>query len=788
MEKDFDDLKLEERDDSLNIRELVRRYFARWPIFLISAFLALGISMIYLKYQQPVYQVKTKVLIKESSGATDPSSVLFGNRLMRRLSDIPNQSTIIKSYPIVYKAIERAGLNVKYFKTGAFGDSELYRSSPFKVLFKDSIKKSSKALSQRFLVTIQDDKTFDLRCESLEDFNGGNYPFDTWFDLAGLQMKLQPQNVHKEWSKDDEYGFLVSTTEQLARQYKNKILVEESKLSTIVDISFRSNNTLKAKGFLNTLLEVYIEENLAQKNMVADSTVRFIDRELLAITDSLYQRENQLEEFQSSLKVPNLTMQGEMILEEFTQLEVEKDEFELKEKYYTYIKETLSEEQSYDDILTPAAFGINDPVLNEMILNLIGLQLEMNTLIQRGAEKSARIGEIEGQMADFKKIIAKSIDDLSKSNSIVLKDLESKLSGVKESAKRLPKSEREYVNLKRLLNLNEGIYIFLMEKRANALITKSANSPDCRIIEPPLVEPSRPIAPDSRMTKIVGFLLGLFIPLALMIAVDSLNDKIKTREELEGLTTVPVLGAVPHSNKLEEGILVAQFPKSSLAESMRMIRSNLDFFGEGKGGKVILITSSISGEGKTFMAINLGGIMAMSGMKTVVVGLDLRKPKLHEYLDISNGKGVSTYLSGACDLSDVILPNSTDNLHIIPSGPVPPNPAELLLNKRAIELIDELKNEYDYVILDTAPNSLVTDAQVLMKHSDVNVFIVRRGKSTRGFVKTINATYHSGKFKNLSVIVNDVKPNKSYGYGYGYYDETSSPGRFGRLLRKFGKV
>lgn len=790
MEKNFNESVVE---DSLNIRDSLSRYAVRWPIFLISAIIALGCSVVYLKYQKPVYQIKAKVLIKESAGFDDPSAVLFGNRFNRRLSNIPNQTTILTSYPIVFKTIERAELNVNYFKKSTFGNVELYKGAPFKVVFKDSINRGSKALNHNFLVNLESEKSFEINCESLEGFQNGRFLFDTWFNLEGLDVKvllLKSDFLETEDFQQNEYGFSVRTTEQLARQYKDMIKIEESTFSSVVEIAIRSKNAYRTIDFLNTLLEVYTEENLAAKNSIGDSTVAFIDRELSAITDSLSFRENELENFQSSLKVPNLTMQGEMILREYTELEVEKDEFELKRKYYSYIKENLGKTEAYNDILTPAAFGISDPVLNEMVLNMVNLQIEKSTLIQNGAEKSSRIPTIDRQVKDFERIIAKSIDDLATSNSMVLSELGDKLKKVKQSAKKLPKSEREYVNLKRLLSLNEGIYIFLMEKRANALISKASNTADCRVIEPPLMEPNRPVAPDGRMTKIIGFLLGLFIPLGVMIVFDSLNDKIKSLEEFEGLTSTPLLGSIPHHNRKAEGIAVVEAPKSALSESMRMVRSNLDFFGESLtvGGKTVLITSSISGEGKTFMAINLAGILALSGKKTVLVGLDLRKPRLHEDLSLSNNQGVSTYLSGKCELNQIILSQSVDNLDVILAGPIPPNPAELLLNKKALEMIDTLKKAYDYVILDTAPSNLVTDAQLLMKHSDVNIYVVRRGRSTRNFVKSINSVYRSGKFKNLAVIMNDTKQNKGYGYGYGYYDDTTSDGKFSKLLKKFRKA
>lgn len=794
MDTRTEEIILQERDDTVNMRELIGRYLSRWPIFIVSAFITLCLSMVYLKYVRPVYQVRTKVLIKESKGFDDPTAVLFGNRFMRRLSNIANQTTILTSYPIVYKAIERANFNVKYLEGGTFGDIELYKNSPFRVVIRDSINNSSNALDVDFWVSWVSEESFELTSD-LEGFEPRVIDFDSWFDLEGMQLKINALKHHsasfQRADAKDNYGFSISTTASLARDYKRGVKITEPESSSIVDISYRSANPQKAKDFLNILLQVFIEEDLAQKNMVVDSTVKFIDRELSAITDSLYLQENQLESFQSSLKVPNLSMQGEMILKEFSELEARKDEVELKQKYYRYISQRLDNGNVYDNMLTPAAFGINDPVLNEMVLSFIGLHLEKSSLVEAGVEKGSRMTEIDVQIKDFEKIINKSLADLEASNQIVLNDIDEKIKVVQRSAQKLPKSEREYVNLKRLLNINEGIYIFLMEKRANALITKSANTPDARIIEPPLTEPDRPVAPDRRMTLIIGFLMGLIIPLFLMVTTDAVNDKIKSQEELEGMTSAPILGAIPRFNKIVDGIEAVDFPKSALAEAMRMIRSNLDFYGSNaKGGKVVLITSSISAEGKTFTAINLAGILALSGKKTVIAGLDLRKPRLHKYLNLPNDIGVSNYLSGSCELSQVVQPYSTPNLDVLVSGPTPPNPAELLLNKNTKELIAKLRKDYDYVILDTAPRNLVTDAEVLMKEADINIMVVRRGRSTRDFVKMIDKTYRSGKFKSLGLIMNDVRPDKGYGYGYGdgYYDDTKAQRPWNKIVAKLRRT
>jgi len=763
--------------DTVNMRMIISRYVQRWPVFLLCALVSLTLSYVYLKYQEPVYQVKSKLLIKNKSSMDDPTQMLFGRQFLRNLTDVPNQSIILVSSPILTKAIERTRLNISYYRENRFRTLEMYQNAPFKVEVVDSlIERSTK---YRYSIINLSDKGFELSTEDkIDGVNTGKYAFGEVISLAGTKVKItlrKGANKKPEGTVDPyEYWFLFKSNSDLIKSFRRKIEITENSGSSIVDISLKDNIPQRAKDFLNNLLEVYIEANLAEKNQVVDSTVAFIDRELKSITDSLYNKEADLERFQSGLKVPDLSMQGELLLKEMTDLEEKQNEISVRDKYFDYIRKKLDEEETYDNLMAPAAFGVEDPVLNETILTVIGLQVEKNRLVNSGAGKVGRVAEIDSEIADFKKIIRKSIEDLTASNDILSKALTSKLHEVEAVVKRLPKSEREYVNLKRLLNLNEGIYIFLMERRANALITKSSSTPDCKVIDPPYTYPEYPISPNKKMIRIIWFLSGLFIPLGFMVGYDTLNDKIKSRDELTAITNIPLLGQVPHFNKKTERISVAEYPKSSLAEAFRIIRTNLEFYGESGKGKTVLITSSVAGEGKTFCAINLAGILAMSGNKTLVVGLDLRKPQLHNYLNVTNDVGMSTYLAGKSSIEEIIQKSLIDDLDVIPSGPIPPNPAELLLRDKMAEFLGGVQKEYDFVILDTTPSQLVSDAQILMKHSDANVFITRQGKTTRDMLQNINKTNSSGKYSNATIIFNDVPPKKTYGYGYGYgyYEET----------------
>jgi len=778
---------------TIDIRQLISRYFSRWPVFLLCGLIAFGMSYVYLKFQKPVYQVKSKLLIKEKMNYDDPSQMIFGRLGMRNSKDLPNQQIILRSYPIIAEAVARTGLNISYFRENRFISKELYKSAPFSIEIIDSIASDGVATAQFFWVKSMGPDDFMLETEEpRKGFVPGRYRYGDVIALGETKIRVKKRRGVEGQSEgyapfQYEYRFKITTTQDLARSYKSRVQVMETPASSILEVSMRDNIHQRAEDFLGQLLQSFSEASLAEKNKVVDSTVAFIDREILSITDSLFVQEDELEDFQTSLKMSDLSMQGELILKEFAQLEAQKDEAKLRGKYYDYMNTKLqNDEDDYDKFMAPVAFGVTDPVLSKLVTDIISLQIQKNTLLEGGASKVSKIDEIDGQLEEYKTIMTRTIADLKASNEIAMEDVKSKLTLVENDAKKLPSSERQLLKLKRLLSLNEGIYLFLKEKRANVLITRSANTPDCKIIEPPSLEPRGPIAPNKKVISIIWFLVGLFVPLGIMVVHDSLNDKLKSKEELQSITNIPVLGSIPHFSKVSKHIGVSEFPKSSLAEAFRIVRTNLEFFGESKSGKMILITSSIAGEGKTFCAINLAGILAMSGNKTVLVGLDLRKPQIHNYLDFSNDKGVTTYLTGKNSMSDIEVSSEIENLTILPSGPIPPNPAELLLRDKTQEMLNSLREEYDYVILDTTPSQLVSDAQVLMKHADASIFIVRQGKTTRDLVQNINKTYVNGKYSNITAILNDVPRGKTYGYGYGYgYYEETELGLWGKIIKRF---
>ncbi|MDX1627560.1 MAG: polysaccharide biosynthesis tyrosine autokinase, partial [Fulvivirga sp.] len=331
--------------------------------------------------------------------------------------------------------------------------------------------------------------------------------------------------------------------------------------------------------------------------------------------------------------------------------------------------------------------------------------------------------------------------------------------------KLLPTAERQFIHINRMYEINENLYIFLMEKRAEAAIMKASTTPDVKVVDPPMVSGGK-ISPQTSRNFGIAVILTIIIPVLFLYFKEFFNTKILYKEDIDEFTTIPFLGLIGHDNSTGN-LIVDKNPRSAVAESFRTVRSNINFFTADKRKKVILITSSISGEGKTFCSINLASVIALSGKKTVIVGADLRRPKLFNDFDLNNNVGVSNYLINTASFDDIVQHTGIENLDLISSGAVPPNPSELLMNKNMDKLIDELKDKYDYIILDTPPIGLVTDALILMKYADLTVYLVRQNYTPKGSIMSTQEMYESGQLNDICILFNDVKVQK-YGYGYGY--------------------
>ncbi|WP_028981491.1 GumC family protein [Sporocytophaga myxococcoides] len=775
-------------DESIDIKALLSKAYQYWPLFALSLFLSLGYAYLYIRYYtEPHYNVVSTILIK-------PNEKISGFQeidLFRQDKKKANEMAILKSYEIAYKTLLQLEFSVSYFHKGQVRDVELYQSTPFKVIIDTSFKKQ--AYNVPVFINIISSNDFKLAIGNAGELNQ-TFSFGEPVKLENLSFTVVKLDENLQIA--DHYYFKLHDPANLAILYRNKLQVTNSggKESSILELSTVGNNIQRECDYLNKLTEVYIQNGLEEKNQIASNTINFIDSQLASIAASLNNAETELESFRRNNKVMDISSAATSVFAKLDELESEKAVLLVKDKYYHYVLDYVSNNKDLSGVVAPSTMGIDDPLLNSLTLNLVELNREKSSLGRNTTGNNPFLNSLEIKIKNSKEALLENVKNIINGSRISIEDIEKRIVKLEKEVSNLPRNERDLVDIQRRFNLNDHLYNYLLEKKAESGIAKASNIPDNRIVERARSFNAFQVGPKTNMIYSNAILVGLSIPLGFLFLRSYFNNKIQSKKSIEERTDIPVIGIVGHNDNFSN-LAVLKNPKSGIAESFRSIRINLQYLAPDKEKKIICITSSISGEGKTFTSINLASIVAMSGKKTILIGADLRKPKIFEDFGLDNSSGLSTYLAGKHKLEQIVFKTQVEHLDIISAGPVPPNPGELILSSRLNVLMDELKLRYDYIIIDTPPIGLVSDCFILMKYSDINLYIVRHKYTEIKLLDKVNGFVNDGKISNMSIIINDLYNNDSkYGYGYGYYDsfgyyeeKTKSEGFLNRIYKKIIK-
>lgn len=774
-------------DETIDIKAFLSKVYQYWPLFALSLFLSLGYAYLYIRYYtEPRYNVVSTILIK-------PNEKISGFQeidLFRQDKKKSNEMAILKSYEMAYKTLLQLEFNVSYFHKGQLRDVELYQSAPFKVIIDTSFKKQ--AYNIPIFINIISSNDYKLTIGKSAEIKQ-TFTFGDPVKLENLSFTIV--KMEEDLQVADHYYFKLHDPANLAILYRNKLQVTNSggKESSILELSTVGNNIQRECDYLNKLTEVYIQTGLDEKNHVASNTINFIDSQLASIASSLNNAETELESFRRNNKVMDISSAATSVFAKLDELEAEKAVLLVKDKYYHYVLDYVTSNKDLSGVIAPSIMGIDDPLLNNLTINLVDLNREKSSLGRNTTGNNPFLNSLEIKIKNSKEALLENVKNIINGSRISLDDIEKRIAKLEKNVRDLPKNERELVDIQRRFNLNDHLYNYLLEKKAESGIAKASNIPDNRIVEKARSFNAFQVGPKTNMIYSNALLVGLSIPLVLIILRSYFNNKIQSKKSIEERTDIPVIGIVGHNDNLSN-LAVLKNPKSGIAESFRSIRINLQYLAPDKEKKIICITSSISGEGKTFTSINLASIIAMSGKKTILIGADLRKPKIFEDFGLDNLSGLSTYLAGNHKIDQVIFKTQVECLDIISAGPVPPNPGELILSNRLNSLMEELKLSYDYIIIDTPPIGLVADCFILMKYSDINLYIVRHKYTEIKLLDKVNSFVEEGKISNMSIIINDLyfSDNKyeygyGYGYGYGYEYGTQDEQKSGSVLEKINK-
>lgn len=758
-----------------------------YKIYLISIIAALSIAYLLNKSSIPVYRISASMLIKEKPH--NPQNANMNDYLNSNLfgvnQNFQNELWVLKSSPVIEQTIRNLGLPIGYCKKNGFKCLDAYGSAPFKVI---PLANHVQPINEWLYITIKDSTHFHLSSSSKQatfrvpDQPDFTYQKEKWtlekeaqfgelIESTDLAFVVELDRTHRRHLIPNQtYGFIMSEVSSLTSSYKQQLeftIVQRD--ATIVEIVLRSTSVTKAQDILNELMAVYSQQNLDRKNHIANITIDYIESQLDDISDSLSETEQDLQRFRSSSQLLNVTSQSNELSAQYRTLQNQKAELLTTQRYYYYLEEYLSNnEEDYSEMILPSSMGIQDQVLNNLMSELIRAYAQRSNLIQNRQEKNPLIKRLSIQIENLRKTISENVSAVRKTSEISIDEMDKRILNIESEIVRLPRNEQRLGGIQRQYRLNDAIYNYLLEKRAEAKISQTSNLPDNYVVEPAKMVGTGPFFPNRRKNYLLAIVLGFAIPFGTLLLKSILNNKLLPQDNIGHLTDAPVLGKILHNSKSSENVM-GVIPKSNIAESFRALRTNIEFQFKDITQKSILVTSGTEGEGKTFNALNLGLCYAQLNRKTILVNIDLRKQAHYFTKNVEPAFGLSNYLNGNANLDDVIRHSSHKNLDYISSGPLPPDPVELIAQGNIKNLLNQLKSKYECVILDATPLAQVSDAYLYIKDVDI-VMVVARYNYTlkRVFAMTLQELKQKG-INNAFVVLNDNRSKRDqYGYGYGY--------------------
>lgn len=771
--ENFNRPEREERD--FNLKVFMFQYLRYWYIFVFSLVIAIGIARYYNWYQNPIFAVAAKLQVREDNQGRE--GLLKALEMDVASKNIENEIEVIRSFNILAKTLNGLEFDVSYFLVGDVKTSEVYKDCPFAV---SAEQLSFEAYSVPFDVYIADAQTYKLNFTSSEGDMVYEGQFgDTLSTVLGEFLLEQRDNFPTDHIGDSNfdkrnYRVRFNTMGYNQNRYLSRLNVGLARAqSTILQVYLEDEVPQKALDFVNKLIEVYLNNDIDQKNKAAAATRVFLDEQLAAITDDLERSELTLERYKVEKGIINLESESQMVLEGIRELDMQKSINNARIGMINQLESYVVDNADLRD-LAPASLDITDPLLIRLINKLSELQGQREIIFNRSTANDPMLvplnAEIELTRSSLLEIIRNIRKGLLRNDS----ELSEGIRAQRSRMQRIPTTERELLEIERRFRIQEGLYTFLLQKRAELSISLAAAESNTRLVDSARLLPG-PVYPKPEKAYSIALLLGILLPLGFILLFEKLNDKLTDLFTLKQLTSIPILGVVRLSQH-RNALVTVEKPKSPIAEEYRSIRANLHFYSSGNQGDVIMVTSSVGTEGKTFTAMNMACVLASSGAKVVLVGLDMRKPRIVEDFGLKNELGCSNYLSGRAELDEIVQESGVmDSLSIIPAGPIPPNPSELIMSGRMQTLIAELKLRYDKIVIDTPPIGLVSDGLMLARYAQISLFIVRYGVTRKDHIKHIDELYAKGQLPKLAIIFNAIKPKRggygysaAYGYGYGY--------------------
>lgn len=753
------------RDNSSHsLRETIGKYLFHWPLFLLSLFICFCLAFAYLKLKTPVYTVKARLLIQDEEKGNGTEPALEELNMFKTRTLVENELELLKSRAIMNNVVRNLGLYADYHEKSGMKSTSLYSTSPVEVSLLAPGQNLEKP--RNFEITIRDRNSFILK----EEENSENIiPFSTRLRNNFGTWIVRPTNNLADFI-GKTISVTISNPQHVVDSYVDNLEAElTNKDATVVEMSVSETVPERGKDLLNNLIQEYNKAALDDKNRIRKSTLDFIDNRLSSLTGELNSAEKEVEGFKSSKGIMDISSESNFYLENVKNNDVKLNEVSVQLEVVNGIERFINSSASTDH--APATAGITDPGLIALVNQLITLKLQRTQMMETTPEGSPVFESIDRQINSTRQSIRENISGIKSSLIASRNRLQSFNSGFESSIRQLPGQERQFITMKRQQSIKEELYIYLLQKREEAAVSYASTIADSRT-----VDEAHYGSPDTPVPVIafgVASIIGLLLPIGVILGRDLMDNKVKSSTEIQSETPVPILGELAYQ-QTDTALIMHSNTRSMIAEQFRSLRTNLHYLTEHTDrGRVTLLTSGMSGEGKSFVTSNLATALAASGKRTIILELDMRNPMIFKYFNIKPGPGISNYLSGEVNKEAILQASSSqENLWVAGAGTLPRFPSELLEKPAMRELVNWLAHSFDEVLIDTPPIQLVTDAMILSRYSDVNLYIIRHRYTYKSHLRYINQLYNGNKMKNLNIVFNGVEVARHTNhYAYNYYSK-----------------
>ena len=748
---------------NINVMEWVVRFLHYWYLFALGLAIAFSLAMLKNRRWIPSYYSYGTVIIKQATGY-GATSLMRGFSIDEGMSNVNNQVLTLRSYDLIGRAIDSLPfLDVEYITMGRFKTRNLYHNTPFTI---ETTQVNERAYSILFRLDIQED---GLLTVSIDDDDSENpmrveTHYGEFFETPYFAGYILPTQF---LASKGRMFFRFRSRESLITEFMNRMqlnFLQQS--STVLCIGLTSETPERDCEFINKLSDIFLLQNLERKNEQAENSIRFINEQLVVLQRSLETSEGEMTAFRQENRFVDVGSYASQLMSMISGYDQQVLQLRLKETYLDYLDNYLHESIEQGTVIAPASLGLNEQMLMGLVTQLNELQIQRGELTEKNVYYAKYTKDIE----NVKLTLAEVLKSMRKSLEIEKQDLKERYAEVEQNIQHLPEKELQMVAIERNYRIDDNYYTFFLQKRAESEIQKASNMPDNEILDRARTTTKLVNEKVKKKTMTTFLAVGFIIPLVLIILSELLNDKVRTPKEVDKLSKFRLIGTLRHARS-QNPTLVKTSPRSGYAEMLRAMRTRIEFIVGRKEKLCICVTSAESGDGKTFMSTNLAALYGMTGKKTLLIDLDVRKPNVHTKLAVENGVGMTNYLIGECTEDELILHNENFDFDFIRAGAVPPNPGELIHSDKLHEFINKMREQYEYIVIDTSPIGQVPDALSLVADTDITIFVIRCLQTSKSFCSQALEALEEDYADKIHLVLSDIPTegfHSGYGYGYGY--------------------